>query len=164
MIGKFYLSFGYNNLNDNNYGIVIGDQYYTTVANNNITQNTIGLSIHDVSNSTSSNNTVRDNRVIGFSCYGVTGCRFYCNIVENNSEGIDLFGCKHNVFVNNLFMDNLALQVGLISTSDFNSFYHNTFIHSIVNQVYIWNSYNNVFDNGYPSGGNYWDDYAGEDL
>jgi len=43
-----------------------------------------------------------------------------------------------------------------------NSFYHNTFINNS-RQVESLNS-TNVWDNGYPSGGNYWSDYSGRDA
>jgi parallel beta-helix repeat protein len=41
--------------------------------------------------------------------------------------------------------------------------YHNNFIDN-VEQVYLEESYNNTWDDEYPSGGNYWSDYTGVDL
>jgi len=47
-----------------------------------------------------------------------------------------------------------------------NTFYHNSFIETLEGlSLYIDGySLNNTWDNGYPSGGNYWSDYAGVDC
>jgi hypothetical protein len=44
-----------------------------------------------------------------------------------------------------------------------NLIYHNNFVGNI-NQVYTCESESNTWDNGYPSGGNYWSDYSGVDA
>ena len=41
-----------------------------------------------------------------------------------------------------------------------NYFYHNTFVCGERN---AWDCTQNTWDNDYPSGGNYWNDYTGED-
>jgi hypothetical protein len=50
--------------------------------------------------------------------------------------------------------------VVLDSTSDNNIFYHNNFVNNVV-QAYSTSV--NVWNNGYPSSGNYWSDYSGTD-
>jgi len=42
-----------------------------------------------------------------------------------------------------------------------NIFHHNNFIH---NTVQVYSASNNTWDDAYPSGGNYWSDYAGVDV
>jgi len=44
-----------------------------------------------------------------------------------------------------------------------NQIYHNNFINN-TNQASVTVGYENVWDDGYPSGGNYWSDYTGLDL
>lgn len=44
-----------------------------------------------------------------------------------------------------------------------NRVYHNNFINN-TNQTYLFKSFNNTWDGGYPSGGNYWNDNAHVDL
>jgi len=51
---------------------------------------------------------------------------------------------------------------GIWLHSSNNRFYHNNFV-SNTDQVYSYESIN-VWDDGYPSGGNYWSDYTGVDL
>jgi parallel beta-helix repeat protein len=49
-----------------------------------------------------------------------------------------------------------------LSSSSYNRIYHNNIIDN-TNQAYDDTSYGNQWDNGYPSGGNYWSDYVGLD-
>jgi hypothetical protein len=44
-----------------------------------------------------------------------------------------------------------------------NHIYHNSFV-SNNNHTFLINTSDNRWDNGYPSGGNYWDDYNGTDY
>ena len=48
-----------------------------------------------------------------------------------------------------------------ISDAFGNFFFSNNFSDNVVNAV---DSCNNSWDDGYPSGGNYWDDYSGIDI
>jgi parallel beta-helix repeat protein len=52
-----------------------------------------------------------------------------------------------------------------VASSD-NKLFHNNFVEN-QRQVYIWTESGycfNVWDDGYPSGGNYWSNYSGEDI
>ena len=44
-----------------------------------------------------------------------------------------------------------------------NRIYHNNFVDNQL-QTRLYNSPDNIWDGGYPSGGNYWSDYTGADL
>jgi len=63
--------------------------------------------------------------------------------------------CVNNITANNY------IGLYLFNSSD-NRLYHNNFIDNI-NQAYSESSAN-VWDDGYPSGGNYWSDYTGVDA
>jgi hypothetical protein len=45
----------------------------------------------------------------------------------------------------------------------YNKVYHNNFIENEEGQACVWWTLDNYWDNGYPSGGNFWSDYIGED-
>jgi len=45
-----------------------------------------------------------------------------------------------------------------------NKFYHNNFIDNTQQVYFDYSSHANVWDDGYPSGGNYWSDHTGVDL
>lgn len=65
------------------------------------------------------------------------------------------------------FYDNVAYGVYIKEdwstgkTSDNNLIYHNSFLNNIDN---AFDDCSNTWDNGYPSGGNYWKDYTGIDA
>jgi hypothetical protein len=50
------------------------------------------------------------------------------------------------------------------SESGNNRIFHNNFIQNMQNNTYLYNAFNNVWDDGYPSGGNHWSNYNGTDL
>ena len=85
----------------------------------------------------------------------ISGCVFY-----NNSEG----GIKLEYAINNVFTncDSHDNNYGIYVTSDSNDnlIYHNNFFNNTQNAN---DECSNTWDNDYPSGGNYWDDYTGED-
>jgi parallel beta-helix repeat protein len=67
----------------------------------------------------------------------------------------------------NYIANNLKMNVGIglrLFNSRNNTFYHNNFIDNSL-QAYVDKSsqYDNQWDDGYPSGGNYWSDYSGQD-
>jgi len=82
-------------------------------------------------------------------------------LIENKYDGIVLASSSnHNIIVGNTIERNKDDGISLIDSSN-NSIYHNNFINN-TNQVFT-NSIN-TWDDGYPSGGNYWSDYNGTDL
>jgi len=67
----------------------------------------------------------------------------------------------NNTITGNTFKDNnIALQ---IDSSKFNRIYHNNFMNSTSEHVKLFDA-PQTFDDGYPSGGNYWDDMTGIDM
>jgi len=98
--------------------------------------NTLGI---DISNST--NNFVLENNITA------------------NHMGIYLYYSSYNKIVGNRIAKN---ELGIIlDLSSSNSIYHNNFID---NSEVITSDSINVWDDGYPSGGNYWSDYSSTDL
>jgi parallel beta-helix repeat protein len=92
---------------------------------------------------------------LGFSSYNsITNSN-----VSNNRGGIYLSSSENNTIANNTFFSN-GYGVSLYSGN--NSIYHNSFILNLLHANDDDNT--NQWDDGYPSGGNYWDDYSGVDL
>jgi parallel beta-helix repeat protein len=75
-------------------------------------------------------------------------------------EGISMEFSSGNIISDNN-VTNCGVGVYLFSSSG-NSVYHNNFVNN-TQQVDSFNS-TNTWDDGYPSGGNYWSDYNGTDL
>ena len=89
------------------------------------------------------------------------------NIIEENKiphpigVGISLLFSHMNVITRN-FMSNNDVGIYLVSSAN-NTVYHNNLINNTY-QAYAENSSETIWDNGYPSGGNYWSDYNGTDA
>ncbi|GAG88373.1 unnamed protein product [marine sediment metagenome] len=82
------------------------------------------------------------------------------NIISNNWYALRLWGSSNNIVTENVFNDTQYWAVSLSQSSDNNQLYHNSFLDNTNNG---WDESINTWDNGYPSGGNYWDDYTGID-
>ena len=168
-----YASSNYNSLSGNNitdgfngYGIALsGSSSY-----NNLSGNIIGL-----------------NGVVGIGLYESSNYNSISgNIITNNGDGIALFGSSSNSLSGNLIEANGYVGIWLYASSNYNSIsgnnitnnwygmalsgssnnviYHNNFIDN-TQQVYIATAgYANVWNDSYPSGGNYWSDYTGVDY
>lgn len=116
------------------------------VAENNVTNNQGGIMVSGDSLGESVNNSIVEN-----------------NVISNADKGIALLASSSNSSVIKNIIAYNALGISL-EFAQKNSIYHNSFVNNSELQAYIYNSTLNVWDDGYPSGGNYWSDYVGADL
>jgi parallel beta-helix repeat protein len=130
-----------NDINSNdNAGIGLYDSSNNTLSRNNLATNDMGIALSSSSNC----NTVFGNNVsasgfiglyLGFSsCNSISG-----NNIIDNFDGMWLVSSSSNMIFHNNVVDN-RFQIGHSEGSS------------------------NAWDDGYPSGGNYWSDYTGVDL
>jgi len=114
------------------------------------------------------NNTASDNYQYGIELDHSNYTIVLGNVASNNvgsggdylEFGIKLQSLANCIIKNNNFSDNNKGIMILASSN--NTIYHNNFID---NDLQAWcNVTGNKWDNGYPSGGNYWSDYDGTDL
>jgi parallel beta-helix repeat protein len=158
-----------NTIAGNNYGVLLYSYSpRVSIYNNTITGNEFGIRVASGGSDylNVSYNVVIDNRGYGIGLTGFGGTSNYAtitrNLIVNNSDGIAL-GQNSNyntVSHNNISMNNYGFY---IEYSTQNSIYANNILNN-TQQVYIASGLINSWDNGYPSGGNYWDDYNGTDL
>jgi len=174
-----------NRIRNTYYGIFCSLQSSTTISGNNITRNfkdgirfcggslnkisendiagnaKSGIAIEGYSNTISSNNIINNNIGIGIaSSYSLV----FGNILTGNSNSGLYFASSNNTISTNNISGS---KWGIYFTPHFaapngNKFYHNNFVD---NEDTIGGSspYNVQFwDDGYPSGGNYWSDYTAE--
>jgi len=149
------------NMNIRNFsnGVYLWYSYGITVLGNNITNNdSSGISLcHSSSNHICQNN-IMTNNIEGILLYFLSGSNhIYLNtIVANKRSGIHLisFSDVNNIYGNNITA-NTKYGVEIDYYSGRNTFYHNNFINNTVST----GSSVNVWDDSYPSGGNYWSDY-----
>ncbi len=86
---------------------------------------------------------------------------FYNNVSSNDIMGLQIDYSSNNTIRNNTLWDNWGQSVYLRDSAD-NMIYHNNFIDN--SKKPYDNTDANEWDDGYPSGGNYWDDYYGLDV
>ncbi|MBA3045740.1 MAG: right-handed parallel beta-helix repeat-containing protein [Candidatus Thermoplasmatota archaeon] len=177
-----------NTANSNNWnGILLSSSSGNIVANNNASWNKeYGISLSSSNGNIITNNTALSSLYYGIFLWGSINNTIANNIVlSNKAAGIHLQFSSNNIILNNnassygldgvgIFLDNsinniiakntvfLNLYYGIrLWNSNSNTIYHNNFIDN-TNQAY--DDGTNFWDNGYPSGGNYWSDYSGTDM
>ncbi len=117
-------------------GVYLDSSSSNTIVNNTCSNNDHGIHFMSSSNNNITGNIISDNR------YGIyhgpsSDNNITENYISNNDDGIYLY------------------------LSSGNRIYHNNFLTN-GNQA-IDDEANNYWDDGYPSGGNYWSDYSGSD-
>jgi len=155
-----------NNAVGNGYGISLEYSHSNTIASNDVSNNWVGISLDYSSRNTLIANDVSNNRIDGI--YEGDGIVFYYssnntmanNNVSNNDYGISIRVSSNNTLVNNNIYSNTGRGISLHG-ADGNRIYHNNFMD---NAEHPYDEPgDNQWDDGYPSGGNYWDDYTGID-
>jgi parallel beta-helix repeat protein len=120
-----------------------------TVANNVIQNCTGGVQAHSITNDNVAMYDVVENNIIMNCDYGIllihedgfvpTYHQVIGNTIENNGYGLYLVGVENNTVIHNNFINNSNGQV-------------------------VAENLPNAWDDGYPSGGNFWSDYNGTDM
>jgi len=129
-----------------------------TVKDLNLTSNGVGIQLAYTQNSSIANINLT-NSVYGFDVFYSSNNVLSNNTVKNNRYGIALSNSSDNFLLGNNVTNN-QYGIRLLYSSN-NTIYRNTFVNT--NQSSVAAS-ENIWDNGYPSGGNYWSDYTGVDL
>jgi len=164
-----------NNITENGGGILLEEAKFNNVSGNNIIANHgnvdyplrpggIYIFLNSLGNIVSGNNIINNERYGIYFHYCTTFTPELFNVVRgnniiNNGAGIETYhGVGVGIFENNIKNNNVGLNLspGLVTA------YHNNFVNN-TNQVSSGGLVN-VWDDGYPSGGNYWSDYTNVDL
>jgi len=161
-----------SNLSNNQVGISLESSVKNNIVCNNITKATEGILLSNSSNNNITNNNIANNEYRGvFVGLSSENKIAYNNIIDNKMAGIGISsdgkGTLENNFIhsNNLINNTCGVQLGDTSGNKcyYNNFINNTeqaSVHVSIGSV----SYGNIWDNGYPSGGNYWSNYTGVDF
>jgi parallel beta-helix repeat protein len=139
-----------------------------TVCNSTFTGNFIGINLGDQMRGSMSN-IIRYNNITR-NHYGIflahsNRNEIYGNIVSNSEwNGIELDWSEGNIIYDNTVSGNNAygFEIPQPTPGRNNLIYHNNFVNNSFRVSA--STYVNTWDDGYPSGGNYWDDYHGKDL
>jgi len=169
--GIYFMSSSNNNtITDNNvswnykHGIFLWiSSNDNIITNNNVSNNEGGIYLIGSSlNNIIINNNVNSNKGDGIYLYTSSD-----NVITNNNVSYNDYGIRfdslntNNMIINNYVTSNNWYGIYLFSSSN-NMIYHNNIIDN-VNQAFD-NTDDNVWNDIYPSGGNYWSDWALPDV
>jgi parallel beta-helix repeat protein len=157
--------------NNKGWGVVFFDSHNETLFRNDITNNHDGVVLGPSSNDDISENNIANNTGDGIMLYGIFNQTTFKssttennitnnNIKNNKADGIKLISSTNNTISrNNIIENQLAIEANY---SSHNRIYNNNFVSNA--QQVLCNSSWNTWDNGYPSGSNFWSDYNGTDA
>jgi len=161
-------------IENNSFGIGLINSFNNVLSNNTVTENrdhpNAGGGIYLASSSYNliANNNISENDRTGLELWYSSNNSLQSNVIANNYECIRLYDSSANTLSRNILFNN-TYGVWLKESSN-NIIYNNSFVDNIFYQVHDWSEDNpdvspsiNIWDNGYPSGGNYWSDYTGVD-
>ena len=150
-----------NNITGNHKdGVQFFGGFNNTISGNNITGNKgSAITIEGYSDNITGNNLSQNTIGIGMTAtYSVI---FRNNMTENSNSGIYLPGSNNiisaNYIANNKYGIYLVPSFGVASN---NTIFHNDFVNNQQNACSTSPSNIQIWDEGYPLGGNYWSDYS----
>jgi len=130
------------------------------IRNNIIKNNWEGIGLLQSSGSIISTNTISNNFFEGINPVQSSLLTISGNTISGNLQGVFLSGSTDNNLYGNTIIGNVR-GIEIRTSSNNNAIYHNNFINNQEDNAF--DECSNTWDNGYPSGGNYWDDYTGVD-
>ncbi|RLF41506.1 MAG: hypothetical protein DRN12_03150 [Thermoplasmata archaeon] len=136
---------------------------YNTISDNTIYSNNIdGIKLWEPGNNynTIIGNEIYSNRFNGIHIMNSNNNEIYENEIKLNLlNGIHIGDASDNIIQRNTIRDSFSEGIMILGgDSNNNLIYYN----NIINDTALDNG-NNIWDSGYPSGGNYWSYYSGTD-
>jgi len=165
-------------------GVVLSERINVTIKNTKLKTFNQGIYLYRASNNTIRENDVDDNQY-GIYLSQSSGNTISANHVTNSSNGISLvLYSDYNMILRNRLADSIyGLRLDYISEynqiignnivnnqggalfilSSNNQFFHNNIAGNNA-QAYVPGDFQDTWYSAYPSGGNYWSDYTGNDF
>ncbi len=162
-VGIYVISSSNITITDNNVssngekGIYLYLSSNNTVTGNYVSNNWDGIWLEDTNGTNIYDNTVYNQTSYGIRLISSNGNNLTGNTISNNFYGIVLNSCRWNNITKNTLFSNDGVGISLILSSSNNYIYHNNMINNV---GYDDTNNGNQWDNGYPSGGNYWSDFS----
>ncbi|MBS7621665.1 right-handed parallel beta-helix repeat-containing protein [Candidatus Bathyarchaeota archaeon] len=157
-----YNSFVWGNILQSYYaGIRIYGSSQCEIVSNYVKNGSVGVWVEESSMIIIRGNNITENED-GIRIYGSEKCTVFGNNLDSNGMyGVEIYQSSHSILSGNSII-NSAVGIRLYASSH-NKIFHNNFINNTKQVGPIYQSFNNVWDDAYPSGGNYWSDYTGVD-
>jgi parallel beta-helix repeat protein len=145
-------------------GIFLGGTTHSKIENVTLWSNWMDILLCESSNNTVLNNSMENSEtgiyIVAWSEYNsIVG-----NEITNEYYALDInHYCNYNTIVGNTISGGFA-AFGMYNSGG-NRLYHNNFYNTNAYvRDYTFQAVSNYWDDGYPSGGNYWSNYAGVDF
>jgi parallel beta-helix repeat protein len=157
-----------NNITNNSDGIMISSSSDINISENNITANNwSGISLAGSSNININGNNIKSSGYGGIVLGSSSNIDISGNNITNSECGLCLdYSLDNSIYENSIVNNDVGIK---LRSSSNNTFYNNNFINN-ARHVYDelldpWSPPSiNIWDDGYPSGGNYWSNYTGVDF
>jgi len=154
-----------NTMIDNRHGVAVFSGAFNVTISNNLIFNkqpryADGIRLFSSGTIVVGNVAINESTAIGLDSA-------HNNIVTNNTVINNYIGIgAGNQSYDNVFSENTIANnsYGLKTTLYNSKFFHNNIVDNSVQTFFYSTDYANAWDDGYPSGGNYWSDYNGTDL
>jgi parallel beta-helix repeat protein len=157
-------------------GITIWNSENVTISGNNVTGFAYGVGVGGSPKCLISENRLSNMKYDGVCIYVGTDCsgtRISGNFLKDSKTGLFFSSnctVTDNVISNNNWGVTIGASAGWPYPFPYSKIYHNHFINNTIQahwglgglSSYPWNV--TTWDDGYPSGGNYWSDYNGTDF
>jgi len=147
--------------------VILGNCSEIKVENLNFDEKTIGIQLGFSDNNYIANNTISSSTMRGLFLIESHDNMFINNSVKYTSNPSDdnlkvagfsiLLSDGNKMIENNISSNSLAILMGY---SKENQIYHNNFINNTEEVIVLGN---NIWNDTYPTGGNYWSNYSGTD-
>lgn len=137
------------------YGIRLIHSSNNTITRNIITKNFGGIALAHAHNNTVSWNSITSNEGFGIYIQTSSNNEIFRNDIRNDYHGIQLVDSSNNTMSENTIANNK--EGILFAYASNNMIFHNNFINNEKHAVSAdLRARANIWDDGYPSGGNYW--------
>jgi parallel beta-helix repeat protein len=148
-----------NDVKYNGNGIYLSNSHSNTILHNNITDSKKdGIHFDGSRGNTVSVNNIESNTYDGISFFSYSQYNTISgNKIEDNRNGIYFSSSNLNTISdNNITINDCGINSMYASL---NKIFHNNFVDNTEQVRLEGYGYSNTWDNGYPSGGNYWSDF-----
>ena len=155
-----------NSASNNGFGIYSFSSYDNAIVNNSAIWNSRGIFLRLSYGNIVLNNNISGNVNLvmdgtGIEMLGSDRNFIISNNISDNEYGMVLQSANGNKIAANMVFSNSMTGFSVDTSSSGNTIFHNSFIDNPM-QAYD-NNPSNQWDDGYPSGGNFWSEYSGVD-
>jgi parallel beta-helix repeat protein len=161
--------------------VILANCTNVRVEGQELTHGTVGIELGFSSNNSITGNDVSSNKYFGIYLFISNGNNIIGNNASLSNSGISIHYSNENNIINNMAFSNIIAGIYLFyssanqiigntlssnvwfgiflrATASNNTIYHNNFVNNTIQARDDTNN-GNQWNNGYPSGGNYWSDF-----